>query len=129
MDFVLHPRHLLLIALAAWIDRQQQDVIEYEKVLNAKVEAGAKAGKFYRKLGKSFAELESYELCVRYLKKAIEFGYTTDKVFYRLGSCQGTLARKHNWEYQMTLAAEQTLLKVLSLNPHFSQAKLKLGLI
>ena len=34
MNFVLQPWHLLLIALAGWINRQQQDAIEYLRTEN-----------------------------------------------------------------------------------------------
>ncbi len=35
MKFVLQPWHLLLIILASWINRQQQEVIEYLRTENA----------------------------------------------------------------------------------------------
>ena len=34
MKFVLHPWQLLLLILAGWINRQDQDVIEYLKAEN-----------------------------------------------------------------------------------------------
>jgi hypothetical protein len=29
MRFILHPWHLLLLILAGWVNREQQDVIDY----------------------------------------------------------------------------------------------------
>ncbi len=34
MSFVLHPWQLLLIGLAGWVNRQQQEVIEYLRTEN-----------------------------------------------------------------------------------------------
>ena len=34
MNFLLHPRQLLLLILAGWVNRQQQEVIEYLRTEN-----------------------------------------------------------------------------------------------
>ncbi len=34
MSFILHPWQLLLVILASWINRQQQDVLEYPRTEN-----------------------------------------------------------------------------------------------
>ena len=36
MDFVLQPWQLFLVILAGWINRQQQEVIEYRQQLPAR---------------------------------------------------------------------------------------------
>ena len=54
MNFVLQPWQLLLAILAGWINRQQQEVIEYlrtenqilkEKLGNRLIDAGAEVGR------------------------------------------------------------------------------------
>ncbi len=34
MSFILHPRQLLVFIIAGWINRQQQEVIEYLRTEN-----------------------------------------------------------------------------------------------
>lgn len=34
MNFIMHPWHLLVLALSSWIDREQEEVIEYLRAEN-----------------------------------------------------------------------------------------------
>ena len=34
MNFILHPWHLLVLALAGWVNREQLQIIEYLKIPN-----------------------------------------------------------------------------------------------
>ncbi|RME89680.1 MAG: hypothetical protein D6767_08075, partial [Candidatus Hydrogenedentota bacterium] len=111
--------------IASW----QEKVREYEDIINQKVEAGAKAGLYYRKLGEAFSYMESYELCEENLQKAIHYGYTEPEVFFSLGLCQANLARAHNWKQSISLRAEESFLKTLNLNPNFTKAIFELGLL
>ncbi|MCX7633256.1 MAG: hypothetical protein N2Z22_07990 [Turneriella sp.] len=111
--------------LAAW----EREIAEYEKILNEKIDAGIKTGKLYRKLGESYALLESYELCIRNLEKAMEYGETVAEVFFWQGLCYANLSRVHNWQPDLAQKAEQSFLKALALDPTFNKAKYELAVM
>jgi len=111
------------------IEDWEKDVLKFEKIIDEKVKAGEQAAKFYRKIGQSYGEVGMHEKCVENLKKAINAGYTAAEVFYALGLCQGSLARKHNWEYSLTREAEKSFLKALNLKEKYTPAMFQLGLV
>lgn len=107
----------------------QEKIKEYEKIINQKVEAGSKAGLYYRKIGEAFSMMESYELCEENLRQAIHFGYAEPEVFFSLGLCQANLARTQNWSEKIVRRAEASFLKALNLDPEFTKAIFQLGLL
>lgn len=111
------------------IEDWEKDVLKYEKIIDEKIKAGEQASKLYRKLGESYGEVGMHEKCVENLTKAINLGFTTPEVFYTLGNCQGSLARKHNWNRQLTIKAEKSFLKALNLDKKYYPAIFQLGLI
>ena len=113
----------------AKIPKWQQDVKEFEEKIDEKITAGSKAAKLYRKIGESFMIMESWKLCSKNIKKAIELGFNDSKVFYSLGLCQGNEARMYNWNYKKTKLAEETFLSLLKVDPTHSKAKFQLSLI
>ncbi|MDH5720685.1 MAG: hypothetical protein OEZ13_08725 [Spirochaetia bacterium] len=111
------------------IPEWQEEIREYENIINEKVEAGAKAGHLYRKIGESYALMSAFELCIENLNKAISMGYTDADVFFSLGICQANLSRKHNWNHSHAKEAEKSFLKCLNLDNGFDKAKFELSLI
>mgnify|MGYP002144829606 CR=1 FL=1 len=111
--------------LADW----EKEITGYEKVINEKIDAGIKTGKVYRKLGESYALMESYELCIKNLNKAVEYGETVADVFYWQGLCYANLARVNNWQSDYAHQAEQAFLKALNLDKTLNKAKYELALM
>ncbi len=111
--------------IAEW----EKEVLEYEEEIERKIRAGMKAGLLYRKIGEAYMEFKMFPLCIKNLKKAIEFGYTEADVFFSLGLCQANWARIHNWKYELVKEAEETFLKILNLYPRYSKAKFQLSLL
>ena len=111
------------------IPEWQEELREYEEVLDEKIKASVSLGKIHRKLGESFAEIGSFEKCIEHLQKSLSHGILETEVFYTLGLCQGNLAQRHNWNYKYAQKAEKTFLKVLNLDPYYEKAKYQLGLI
>lgn len=91
----------------------QKEVMEYEEIVHKKVEAGQKASRLYRLIGESFAKMESYQLCAENLEKALDYGYTTSRVYYWLGVCYGNLSKQNAWDYETAIKAEKSFLKAL----------------
>ena len=111
--------------LEAW----EKEIAEYDKTLNEKIDAGIKAGKVYRKLGESFALMESYDLCIKNLQKAVEYGEAVAEVFYWQGLCYANLSRVHNWQADIAQKAEEAFLKALNLDTNLNKAKYELALV
>jgi hypothetical protein len=111
--------------LADW----EKEITGYEKIINEKVDAGIKTGKVYRKLGESYALMESYELCIRNLEKAVEYGETVADVFYWQGLCYANMARVNNWQPNYVYKAEQNFLKALNLDKTMNKVKYELAVM
>ncbi|MBN8222707.1 MAG: hypothetical protein J0L53_17455 [Spirochaetes bacterium] len=111
--------------LADW----EKEIAGYEKVINEKIDAGIKTGKVYRKLGESYALMESYELCVKNLDKAVEYGEAVAEVFYWQGLCYANLARVNNWQADYAQKAERTFLKALNLDKNLNKVKYELAVM
>ena len=111
------------------IEEWEEQIKEYREVIDKKIKASIHLGRIHRKLGKSYAQIGSYEQCIRHLQKALEHGYLQADVFFSLGLCEGNLAQRHNWDYQYTKKAERTFLKVINLDSQYDKAKFQLGLI
>jgi tetratricopeptide (TPR) repeat protein len=107
----------------------EKEISDYEKVINTKIDAGIKTGKVYRKLGESYALLESYDLCIKNLEKAVEYGETVAEVFYWQGLCYANLARVHNWQFDYARKAEQAFLKALNLDKTMNKVKYELAVM
>jgi len=107
----------------------EKEIAGYDKILNEKIDAGIKTGKVYRKLGESYALMESYELCIKNLDKAAEFGETVAEVFYWQGLCYANLARVHNWDAAQAKKAEQAFLKALNLDKTMNKVKYELAVM
>ncbi|MDH5717985.1 MAG: hypothetical protein OEZ22_10140 [Spirochaetia bacterium] len=107
----------------------QSDIKEYEEIINKKIEAGVNAGKLYRKIGESYAVMNSFELCIENLNKSISFGYNDPEIYFSLGICYGNLSQKNNWQYEYAKNAEESFLKSLNLDSEFDKAKFELSLI
>lgn len=111
--------------LADW----EKEIEGYAKIINEKIDAGIKTGKIYRKMGESYALLESYDLCIKNLQKAVEFGQTDADVFYWQGLCYANMARVNNWDYDQVRKAEQAFLKALNLDKTMNKVKYELALM
>jgi len=111
--------------LADW----EKEITGYEKIINEKIDAGIKTGKVYRKIGESYALMESYELCIKNLEKAVEYGEAVADVFYWQGLCYANLARVHNWPPEYARKAEQSFLKALALDKTMNKVKYELAVM
>lgn len=111
--------------LADW----EKEITGYEKIINEKIDAGIKTGKIYRKLGESHALIESYELCIKNLEKAVEYGEAVADVFYWQGLCYANLSRVHNWQAEYAKKAEQNFLKALALDKTMNKVKYELAVM
>lgn len=111
--------------LADW----EKEITAYEKVINEKIDAGIKTGKVYRKLGESYALMESYDQCIRHLNKAIEYGEVVADVFYWQGLCYANLSRVNNWQPEYARQAEQAFLKALNLDKTLNKVKYELAVM
>lgn len=111
------------------LESWEKEIAGYEKVISEKVEAGIKTGKVYRKIGESYALMESYELCIRNLDKAVEFGEAVAEVFYWQGLCYANLSRVHNWQPETARKAEQAFLKALALDGTMNKVKYELAVM
>lgn len=111
------------------LESWEKEIAAYEKIINEKIEAGIKTGKVYRKLGESYALMESYELCIRNLDKAVEYGEAVAEVFYWQGLCYANLSRVHNWQPETARKAEQAFLKALALDPTMNKVKYELAVM
>lgn len=107
----------------------QKEVIQYESVIDEKIQAGINAAKVYRKLGEAYAEFEMFRLCEINIKKAIGLGLHQPEVLFQLGLCQGNQASSLNWPKDKTRESAETFIKVLNKNPKFDKAKYELALI
>lgn len=111
------------------LESWEKEIAGYEKVINEKIEAGIKTGKVYRKIGESYALMESYELCIRNLDKAVEYGEAVAEVFYWQGLCYANLSRVHNWQPETARKAEQAFLKALALDATMNKVKYELAVM
>jgi tetratricopeptide (TPR) repeat protein len=111
------------------LESWEKEIAGYEKIINEKIEAGIKTGKVYRKIGESYALMESYELCIRNLDKAVEYGEAVAEVFYWQGLCYANLSRVHNWEPETARKAEQAFLKALALDKTMNKVKYELAVM
>ncbi|GAB4434187.1 MAG: hypothetical protein OHK0011_17310 [Turneriella sp.] len=111
------------------LESWEKEIAGYEKVINEKIEAGIKTGKVYRKIGESYALMESYELCIRNLDKAVEYGEAVAEVFYWQGLCYANLSRVHNWQPETARKAEQAFLKALALDSTMNKVKYELAVM
>jgi tetratricopeptide (TPR) repeat protein len=73
--------------------------------------------------------MESYELCIRNLDKAVEYGEAVAEVFYWQGLCYANLSRVHNWQVETARKAEQAFLKALALDPTMNKVKYELAIL
>lgn len=96
------------------IEDWQKEIKEYEEIVQKKIDAGQKTSRLYRLIGESFAKMESYQLCAENLEKALDYGYTTPRVYYWLGVCYGNLAKTNAWDYDTAIKAEKNFLKALT---------------
>jgi predicted Zn-dependent protease len=111
------------------LESWEKEIAGYEKIINEKIEAGIKTGKVYRKIGESYALMESYELCIRNLDKAVEYGEAVAEVFYWQGLCYANLSRVHNWQPDTARKAEQAFLKALALDKTMNKVKYELAVM
>lgn len=111
--------------LADW----EKEIAGYEKIINEKVDAAIKTGKVYRKLGESYALMESFDLCIKNLSKAVEYGEAVADVFYWQGLCYANLARVNNWQADYARQAEQAFLKALNLDKTLNKVKYELAVM
>ncbi|MBS0618012.1 MAG: hypothetical protein JSR44_07475 [Spirochaetes bacterium] len=111
--------------LADW----EKEITGYEKIINEKIDAGIKTGKVYRKLGESYALMESYDLCIKNLDKAAEYGEAVAEVFYWQGLCYANMARVNNWQADVARKAEQAFLKALNLDKTMNKVKYELAVM
>ena len=111
------------------LESWEKEISGYEKIINDKVDAGIKTGKVYRKLGESYALMESYDLCIRNLEKAVEYGEAVADVFYWQGLCYANLSRTHNWQPEHARKAEQAFLKALNLDKTMNKVKYELAVM
>ncbi len=111
------------------IPNWQEEIKDYEKIIDDKIKASSRLANVHRKLGESFAEMSSYHLCVQHLELAIQFGVNDGDALYKLALCKGTLAQKNNWKYTLTKEAEESFLSLLNIDPNYEKAKFHLGLI
>lgn len=111
------------------LESWEKEIAAYEKVISEKIEAGIKTGKVYRKIGESYALMESYELCIRNLDKAVEYGEAVAEVFYWQGLCYANLSRVHNWQPETARKAEQAFLKALALDSTMNKVKYELAVM
>lgn len=112
-------------ALEEW----SKELAEYKKLAEKRIEAGIKTGKLYRKIGETYANLGSFELCVNHLEEAQKFGETDSEIFYLAGICQANLAKVHNWDYNKTKKAEEYFLKVLNEDKDNPKVRYELALL
>jgi len=126
---VVMKRYGLDLDKSKQIEQWEKDILKYEKVINEKVEAGAKEAKLYRKIGEAYAGMQMYQPCIDNLQKAIDLGYVSQEIFFIQALCFGNLARQHNWEETYRNNAEAAFLKALSINPDYHRAKLELGML
>jgi len=59
---------------------------EYEDDINTQVQASAKLGPVYEKLGIKYAETKSWDLSIDSLEKALKYGNDSAKVHFYLGA-------------------------------------------
>ncbi len=111
------------------IPEWQEEIKEYEEVIEKKILAAHKIGNLYQKIGETYAQMNSYGLCVKNLEKAIEYDKISTDIFYTLGLCYGNMASKNNWEYNLSKKAEKNFLKSLHLDNSYYKAKFQLGII
>ncbi|HRP70069.1 MAG TPA: hypothetical protein PLY93_11100 [Turneriella sp.] len=111
--------------LADW----EKEIEGYSKIINQKIDAGIKTGKVYRKLGESYALMESYDLCIQNLDKAAEYGEAVAEVFYWQGLCYANKARVNNWQADYARKAEQAFLKALNLDKTMNKVKYELAVM
>jgi predicted Zn-dependent protease len=111
------------------LESWEKEIAGYEKIINEKIEAGIKTGKVYRKIGESYALMESYELCIRNLDRAVEYGEAVAEVFYWQGLCYANLSRVHNWQPDTARKAEQAFLKALALDKTMNKVKYELAVM
>jgi lipopolysaccharide biosynthesis regulator YciM len=125
----LNKRYGNRAASKGQLEDWEKEISSYEKVINEKIDAGIKTGKVYRKLGESYALMESYELCVKNLDKAIEYGEAVAEVFYWQGLCYANLSRVNNWQPEYAKKAEQSFLKALNLDKTMNKVKYELAVM
>ncbi|AFM11048.1 tetratricopeptide repeat protein [Turneriella parva] len=111
------------------LDDWEKEISGYEKIINEKIDAGIKTGKVYRKIGESYALMENYELCIKNLEKAAEYGEAVAEVFYWQGLCHANLSRTHNWNPDEARKAEQAFLKALNLEKTMNKVKYELAVM
>ncbi len=107
----------------------QEEIREYEAIIDEKIEASSRLAAVHRKLGESFAEIGSYEQCIQSLSSALKLGIHDPDMLYKLALCKGNLAQKNNWKHSLTKQAEQSFLSLLNIDENYEKAKFQLGLI
>ena len=111
------------------IKELEKKVAKYEKEISKKIQSAKFASFLYRRIGKAYAEIEAFPLCVENLERAITLGYIEDDIFWELGICQANLASQKNWDYNLIQKAEATFLALLQKYPHYKKAYYPLSLI
>lgn len=111
------------------IEEWGEDLAEYREEALKKIKAGEQTGRLYRRIGESYAKIQSFELCTENLEQAVRFGSTDAETFAWLGSCYANLAKTHNWQFEYAGKAEKNLLKSLNLNPDQSGPLFQLALV
>lgn len=114
-----------LSQIANW----QKEAQEYEEQYLKELDLQVRSSLIHRRIGSAFAELDSYEACIRHLEKAVLLGDKDAETFYRLGLCYGNLARLHNWDQKFTKNAEQNFLKSINASKKDPKGKYQLALI
>ena len=111
------------------IGEWQKEAAEYEDQLLKEIDLQTRAALVNRRIGSAFAELQSYELCIRHLEKAVLLGDNDAQTFYRLGLCYGNLARRQNWDVKLTRAAEENFIKSIHLEKNLKKGQYELALL
>ena len=107
----------------------QEEIREYEEIIDEKIKASAQLAAIHRKLGESFAEIGSYEQCIQSLSSALKLGIHDPDMLYKLALCKGNLAQKNNWKYSLSKQAEESFLSLLGVAKSYEKAKFQLALI